>query len=389
MDKQDYKQDNIDIVKLVNVLLKRKWLVIIGTLVVVLISAAVSMILPRVYRSEGFIQFSSGGMDTLSPDIDELRNKHGEQDSTGLHNNMLLNETLLMNELLLMNQVLEGGSLMTKSMSIPDYKKYLPQFTDKRKFQLFLSFLETQQKTGKEKQNFTGSIGNGIEPIYAFNKKDLSDMGQISRDAPNFVVGIKVRNEQSSPQKAQAFVTAFGLFTRDCILYNKLNVYITIQLKKTGAASLDYENDIIRDEFKLNQTGNPTIKENLAFNRRNLQLEELKFDFFSKAKTLLEKEKLGQPLLRQCMELKDKLLGTPGVPEDIVRQVKNELARDFDILRNLCDSIRFMSDPSLPSGSISPNKKLIWVVSFVLALCFFVALAFGIEWWKTNKNRSV
>jgi hypothetical protein len=324
MNEQKSNPNTINLVEVVNVLLKWKWAIILGTLGVLLLSVAISFTLPKVYRSEGFLQLSYTGIDL---DLDKLKTTPGQNDA-------LLNQTLLMNELLLLNQTLEGGGLLTKSMSIPDFKKYYPRFTDSR---LFQRFLKPGEKLG----------GQSLEPVYAYNKKDLNDMGQISKDAPNFVVGVKVRSEQPSPKTAIASVAAYGNYIRDCVLYGKLNDYIFMQLKKSRTNSKSPE-------------------------------EELKYEFFSKTRDALETEEFGENLLHKILEIKDSFFAKTDT---------NELDMDLDNIRNLCKSIRFFSGPSQPSNPVAPRKSLIWAVSFVLGFCFFVVLAFFVEWWKTNKDK--
>ena len=62
MEKQEVyrNSDTIDLVQLVKVLLKRKWLIILGTLAFTLAALVISLVLPKVYLGEGFIGLSSG-----------------------------------------------------------------------------------------------------------------------------------------------------------------------------------------------------------------------------------------------------------------------------------------------------------------------------------------
>ncbi|NIM18008.1 MAG: hypothetical protein GTO45_38935 [Candidatus Aminicenantes bacterium] len=442
MEKQEvyHNSDTIDLVQLVKVLLKRKWLIVLGTLAFTLAALLITLVLPKAYQSEAFIRLSSG-MDIDLEEIREIQKKIRDD----LQNDMLDNNTLQKN--LLLNEALQESSLMMKTVSIPDYKKYESQITNPYKF---LRFIEIMRKAeGKnEYAKYLGEltlnirtsedIAQWLEPVYAYSKKDMSDLGQISKDVKNFVVGAKVQAEQRSPQTARAFVWAMGNFIKDSILYGKLNDYINAQLNKSHSDAKTYENYVIQDEFKLKQLTRKLnhiqdvlkkypqsrqmvnrelfseqysgyrylspvaqivgieshiadIEENLAQNRRNQEIEELRAEFFSRVKEILESKTFGVPLLHQCMKLKDSFFARKNQPgkinDDVARQLANELVKDFDNFRNLNEEMQFLSGPSLPKKPIKPRKILITVISFILGFFIFVFLAFFVEWWENNKNK--
>jgi LPS O-antigen subunit length determinant protein (WzzB/FepE family) len=442
MEKQDaYRSsDTIDLVRLIKVLVKRKWLVILGTLVFTLAALVISLVLPKVYLGEGFIGLSSG----IDIDLEEVREIQ-KKIRDDLQNDLLDNNTLQKN--LLLNEALQDSSLTMKTVSIPDYKKYESQFTNPHKF---LRFIELMGKTGNENEyaKYLGDlkldirtsedIAQWIEPVYAYSKKDMSDLGQISKDVKNFVVGVRMQAEQHSSQTARTFVWALGNFIKDSILYGKLSDYINIQLNKSHSDAKSYENLVIQDEFKLKQltqklnhiqevlkkypqsremvnrelfsvqysgyrylspvaqiVGTEShiadIDENLAQNRRKQQIEELRGEFFTKVKEILESKAFGAPLLRQCMRLKDRFFTKKNLPADIdekvIRLIANEVAKDLENFRNLNEEMQFLAGPSLPKKPIKPRKVLITAISFILGLFIFVFSAFFIEWWENNKNK--
>jgi uncharacterized protein (DUF2267 family) len=397
-------------------------------------------VLPKVYLGEGFIGLSSG----IDIDLEEVREIQ-KKIRDDLQNELLDNNTLQKN--LLLNEALQDSGLTMKTVSIPDYKKYESQFTNPHKF---LRFIEIMRKTGDENEyaKYLGDlkldlrtsedIAQWIEPVYAYSKKDMSDLGQISKDVKNFVVGVKMQAEQRSPQTARAFVRAMGNFIKDSILYGKLNDYINAQLNKSHSDAKTYENLVIQDEFKLKQLTQKLnhirevlkkypqsremvnrglfsvqysgyrylspvaqivgieshiadIEENLAQNRRKQQIEELRGEFFTKVKEILENKTFGTPLLRQCTRLKDRFFTKKNLPEDIdekvTRLIANEVAKDLENFRNLNEEMQFLSGPSLPKKPIKPRKVLITVISFILGFFIFVFLAFFVEWWETNKSK--
>lgn len=442
MEKQEVYRtsDTIDLVQLVKVLLKRKWLIILGTLALTLAAFLITLVLPKAYLSEAFIRLSSG-MDIDLEEIREIQKEIRED----LLEDMLDNNTLQKN--MLLNEALQDSSLMMKTVSIPDYKKYESQITSPHKF---LRYIKTVRKTGSktEYEKYLGDLRLNIrrsedivqwlEPVYAYSKRDMSDLGQIARDVKNFVVGTKVRVEQHSPQTARALARALGNFIKDSILYGKLNDYINVQLNKGHSNAKAYENYVIQDEFKLKQLRRKLnhirevlkkypqsgqmanrelfsvqysgyrylspvaqivgieshiadIEENAALNRRNQKMEELRAEFFSRVKKILESKTFGTPLLAQCMKLKDSFFAGKNLPgeghDDVARQLANELVKDFDNFRNLNEEMQFLSGPSLPKKPVKPRKILITVISFVLGFFIFLFLAFFVEWWETNKSK--
>ncbi|MGE5342440.1 MAG: Wzz/FepE/Etk N-terminal domain-containing protein [Candidatus Omnitrophota bacterium] len=397
--KHDANRDNIDAIKAFRVLRRRMWLIIVGTLICLIAGMILTCTLPKTYRSEGFIPLTHTGFNFDSQKLDQIQNGEPTTDGSPSKTNtrdMLLNETLLMNELLLMNQVLEGGSLMTKSMTIPDYKKYLPRFTDS---QMFSSFVKSAPdrilpKNEKESPTLSGGISRFIEPVYAYTRKDLNDMGQISKDAPNFVVGVKLSGEQSSPAKARAFVTAFGAYINDVIFYGKLNDYITSQFHTSATDFNSFQKEILQTEFKRQQvTGKgetASLTESLALTRRNLLIQQLKYDFFSELNKILEHEPFGYALFQRCMDQLTQLdKNSRGViySADILKQVNNELVMNLKRIQILAESTRFNSGPSTPASPFKPRKLLIPAVFLVVGFLFFLSLAFFLEWLEINKNK--
>lgn len=428
---QNVSNNEIDLVRVIKVLIKKKWLIILGTLLTTLAAVLISLMLPRVYKSDGFFQLSSG----IDIDMDELK-KIQDEIREDLQNNMLSINTLQKN--MLLNEALGDSNLEMKNVSIPSFKKYLSKFTNP---QQFLKFMGSREKSGDEnlkelKASIRSSddIAQWLEPVYAYSKKDMKDLLQSSRDVKNFVLGVRVAGENQTPQKAQLFVSVIGEFIKDSILYGKIKSYIASQLNKNKTEAKKYENYIINDRFKLEQlllkrgriegvlkkypqframTGRELyslensgyrylspaaqlvgiesyiadINENLARNQRNKQLVDLKYNFLSAAKKILDSEIFGGAVLGKCMELKDAFFAKKDSPADVTREAGNDVAIDFDNFVNLKEEMQFISGPTLPARPIKPRKALIVVISFIIAFFIFVVLAFFIDWWKYNRKK--
>ncbi|UCH94050.1 MAG: hypothetical protein JSV88_27805, partial [Candidatus Aminicenantes bacterium] len=217
MEQQKRNPDQIDLVQLVKVLIKRKWVIIGGTLIITLLAVIISILLPRVYKSEGFFQLGRGidlDLEELREIQDEIREDLQEKmvDNQTLQDNMLLNETLQNTEMMMMN------------VSIPDYKKYASRFTN---FQQFLQFVKQKIKNKeagdlrlsniRQSIRTSEALMNLIKPIYAYSKKELKDLAQNTKDFKNFVLGVQLLGEQETPEKAQAAVKLIGEFIKESI----------------------------------------------------------------------------------------------------------------------------------------------------------------------------
>ncbi|MDQ1353220.1 MAG: Wzz protein [Acidobacteriota bacterium] len=435
MEKQNVNNfsEEIDLIQLVKVLVKRKWVLIGGTLAITLAALVICFLLPRSYQSNGFFRLSSG-VDVDLEELKKIQDKIREDFQEKLLDNLTLQNTMLLNE------TLEDTGLMMKTVSIPDYKKYLSQFTNPSQL---MHFMDEKKKNGDKsikalKSIFRASedIEQLIEPVYAFSKKDLKELTQNPKDTKNFVLGVQLTAEGDSPENAQAFTKLIGEFIKDCILYGKLDDYISTQWNKSQTEFKKFENFIIKDEFELEllklkrahieqllktypgakemvsrelyslennghrylspvaqlvgiESHIADIKENLAQNLRNKKSLELKLDFFSKAKDMVTTEKFGRPLLDQLEKLKNSILSEKELPGDVVQQVKNELGIDLDKFMNLNEEMQFISGPTLSHTPVKPKTSLITAISFVLGFVLCVFLVFVLDWWGANKQKIV
>jgi LPS O-antigen subunit length determinant protein (WzzB/FepE family) len=436
MEHQERSRDEIDLVQLVKVLIKRKWIIIGGTIIITLLAILISALLPKVYKSEAFLQLGSG----IDVDLEELREIQDDI-RKDIQDKMMDNRTLQDN--LLLNEALRDTSLMSLNVSIPDYKKYASRFTN---FQQFLQFVNKKIKTNEPgdlrlsdiRQNIQTSedLAQWIEPEYAYSKKEVKDLTQSMKDMKNFVLGVQLLAEQATPKKARALAAAMGEFIKDSILYGKLRDYIDDQLNKGKTKAKKYDNLIINDEFKLRQlTMKRThmeqflkkypqakalqnrelfsiqgsgqrylsplaqivgieshiadIKENLAQNQRKKQVADLKLLFFLEIKKRLNNDLFGEPLLTQCIKLTDTFFDKEDFPGDVIREVRNDLAVDFDNIATFKEVMRFISGPTLSWNAIRPKKVLITAIGFVLGFFLSIFFAFFVDWWLLNKKRII
>ncbi len=430
MEKFTPQNDAIDFVHLLKVLLKRKWFIIGGTLLLSLAAGIIAFFLPKSYTSRGFFQLSIG----TELNLEELKDIQ-QRIKDNLARNFLNPDTVKRSDLV--SEILHETSFMKRNVAIPEYKTFLSQFTNPQRF---IDFLESQKLAPQflasiKNTTFTSEdIEQWITPIYAYSKTDVKELVRYTKDLRNFVMGIIINGEQGTPEQAQQFIKIMGGFIKNSILRDKLTVYIDSELNRCRMDAKKYENLIIEDEFRLKQLKNKRddikkvletypkakginsgelyslansgyrylppvtqlvglesyladIKENLCYNERDRQIFVLKGEFLAQLQQLMEKEKLWEKLLPEMIKLTDSFFIEKTFPPDVVRQVKNESAMDVDGFVALSDIMRFSAEPTLPEFPVKPKKVVILTASMVFAFFFFIFLAFFLEWWKTNKEK--
>lgn len=436
MEHQERSRDEIDLVQLAKVLIKRKWVIIGGTMIITLLAIMISVLLPKVYKSEGFFQLGQG----IDVDLEELREIQDEI-RKDFQEKMVDNQTLQDN--LLINETLQNTELMKMNVSIPDYKKYASRFSNLQRFLQFVKkkienkeFADLELADIRRNIRTSEELGLLIEPEYAFSKKELKDLAQNMKDTKNFVLGVHLFVEQASPGKAWAFAAVLGGFIKDSILYGKLRDYMDDQMNKSKTKAKKYDNLIIKNEFKLRQLAmkrdhmeqllkkypqaktmqnrelfsflgsgerylSPLaqivgieshiadIKENLAQNQRNKQVADLKLLFFLEIKKRLNNNRFGESLLTQCFKLTDTFFDKEDYPGEVVREVRNDLAVDLDNIAAFKEVMRFISGPTRSGKAIRPKKVLITVIGFVLGFFLSIFFAFFVDWWLLNKKRII
>jgi LPS O-antigen subunit length determinant protein (WzzB/FepE family) len=97
----------------------------------------------------------------------------------------------------------------------------------------------------------------------------------------------------------------------------------------------------------------------------------------------------GEPLFTQCIKLTDTFFDKEDFPGDVTREVRNDLAVDFDNIAAFKEVMQFISGPTLPRNPIRPKKVLIAAIGFVLGFFLSVFFAFFVDWWIMNKKRII
>jgi len=228
---EELYDDEIDLNSIFAVLWKRRKLIVFGTLGATLLSIGISLLLPRVYRSEGFYQLGN-------PTKRISENEKSTKKKT--------------------------ASITKKiaSIGVPVllYKSSSTQFFNPNRFQLIAgqdkSFKEEDLKKLAANFRTAEDITKWIKPVYAFAKEDAREFTQLPQDESNSVIGLNLAYEADSPENASSYVSYFGKYIRDCLLYMTLYNYVMDGYNNTISEMNKSENDIMDMKFQLLQNAN-------------------------------------------------------------------------------------------------------------------------------------
>ena len=385
-EKQWAEDDEIDLGAILAALWKRKKLIIFGTLVVTLLAAAASFIIPKTYRSEAFYQIGNGD-----------------------------------------------------GVTIPLYKKSASQFSSPTRFQYYVSrntsFTDQEKQEISKKFTEAKDIQKWISPIYAFSKEDSRQLAQVGKDQNNSVLGLNLAFEARTPEQAAKMVSFFGEYVRDCLMYVTMFNYISGNAINARISLQENENALSAIRFSLEQEQKKMVdiqailrKYPDAANIENRQLVSIQeggahflspltqlvgieskvadlrrevdrlerdreklllvVEFFDLVNVFLNQDgKQGEPLFQRLKAAETELFAKKDLSRDTVREVFNNLNIDrqnFD--RTFYTSYRFVSGPTVPTQHIMPRKSKIVLAAFFLSSFFFLFLALFLNWWQDYKK---
>ncbi|MFA5902860.1 MAG: Wzz/FepE/Etk N-terminal domain-containing protein [Desulfobacula sp.] len=372
-------EDEIDMIYLVRPLWHSRHLIFWGTLVVTIMSILVSFALPKVYRSEGFYQLG---------------------------------------------------------ISITQYKKSRPLFTDPNNFQSAINrgtdfAPEVFQTIGRSEKE----ISEWIRPIYTHAKEDAKEFIQSSVDETNSVLGVKISYQSDTPEKARDFINFIGQYIRNSLLYISMHEYIMNNFSSVNSELIQNENSIINLEFDLLlNTNKITDMKNIltkypdsgkienhqqiliqdggyhylspitqmvgietkmsdqhqkinAFKRQR-ELLVIRQEYFIICKNELDaSQKNGEMLFSMVKSAHDKVFKNKELDKDTVKEVANSLSIDLHNFESaFLNNCRFISGPTLPDDPIAPQKRKIVIITFFLSGIVFVFISLFLTWWKNYRQ---
>ncbi len=428
----DYQNDLVGVLR---TLFKRKWLIVSGVIAFTLLSLVLSIILPKVYRSEGFFQFSDP--------TKEQANAFFSTASGLLESSKLLVLSQLKD--LGMLDILKDLKIETVEtqnffiINIQDFKKYSPTFSN---YQEFLRFVKKNNYLDQNQFEYLRAhIRNSSQfsklsrAIYALSRDDLKEVGQTLQQEKNYVVGVELEMEADQSETAHRFLTVFGEFIRFRILYEKLNEYITSHLNEFKVLTGRYDNYILsnnallqqllkkrdkllslykkypgfskienRQVIELGYTGErylSLLAQIIGVESRIVDLEQLKesfeiekkkgdlyCEFLNEFKKRLDKHQSnGEQVFEEIETMKEDFFKRKKHDAPEIRSINNSISIELGRFNMLFyKSLRFVSGPSLPSSPEWPRKSIFIVFGFFIGSLIFIFTALILEFWSKHKQ---
>jgi len=326
------------------------------------------------------------------------------------------------------------GVLRFAKISLPTYKVYSAVFNDPH---LFLRYLKAHRIiTGNELKEVEGilrtktELDDHIKPIYAFSEKET----RAFEPKEQFIQGVQISWEGASPKMASKMVEALGLFVKDAVEQKMLEMYVTETHKELYRMVNELESKLADLKFSLSQNerklrdikriarefpqaegtaGREVVwvekgghrylppstqmvatqvaisedRLNIRDTERQLKINRLKLELFQAFKGALGDEASIGGLFERLKKVRDDFFKDKDLSRDEVLIVRNEVYSDFARFEHLFrDVIRFISGPTMP-GKAKPSPKMVAAIAFVLALFFFVLLAFFLEFIQRGRKR--
>ena len=406
--------DEIDLSSILAILWKHKKIIIYGTLGATLLSAVVGFLIPPTYRSEGFFQLGNPTKGIIENEKATTKKITPEQ-----------------------------KKIPSIGLPVPFYKSSASQFTNPNHLESIAiqhkSFEQEDLEKIATKFRTPDDINKWIKPVYAFAKEDVREFAQLPQDESNSVIGLNLAYESDSPEKVFIYVSFFGKYIRDCLLYSTLNNYIMEGYSKAISQLNKVENDIINMEFELLQNTNKmkdvqailakypeagkietrqlvvsiqeggdrflapvtqligiesalaTLRRDLAEKEREKEQFAIMAEYFSNSHNELKSTgESGELLFLMLKTIRDDVFKNKDLNKDSVKEVFNKLSIELNTFEFVFFKIsRFLSGPTVPNTHIRPWRTFIVIASCLGSFLFFIFFVFGLNWWKRNKRNII
>jgi len=370
-----------DLINIFRILLKRKWMIIIGTAFFTVMAVIITLLLPKVYKSKAVISLST------------IKKSEQLEPPTG--------------------------------MEIPIYRKYSNTFRNIGLFKEYIKIKENKEEWDLD-ENFFNLY---IKPLYAF------EFGRPGvRTTENSIFGIEIELLGDTPKSAKNKTEFLG----DYILTTILNMQVgnffelisirsqsdIVQLNKTIIA-LDIETRHLKDKEALfenqlmklpglagksdrevvNVNENTekylspqqqlvavkvSIKDNqiqIDRHQRKVRINKLLLSYIEKTSHLFQqnlKYLVNDKLLELLIKAKNEFFS--GEKDEESKLASYILSEQIYYFQKLQGNIyKFISGPILPEKHYKPKRKRIVIATFFLAFFVFVFLAFFMEAWENNR----
>jgi LPS O-antigen subunit length determinant protein (WzzB/FepE family) len=412
----------MDFVNVLRALFKRKWMVIGGIAVVVIIAFLLASLLPKEYNSNGFLQFSDP-----SKENEDMFYSVASQllESSSLAVYAQLKDQGLM-DIFKSFQIDKIEPPQFHVMTTQKFKKYAPSFRNLSGFVTFCKenkyFDEEELESFKALYSGRHQFSKTSREVFALSPIDLKNLAAIRQQAENYVVGVKLNIRAHERNLAQKYGNALGHYIRFSIFNARIDEYVDFQLNEATTLVDRYENYILKNQgllegLKNKQMSLQTIYKKFPnfsrFDNRQLSnrivavetriqdLEQMIAGFKQDKKQsallkdffLLLKTKLTLPRIngKKVFELwtaavagyfKDMNTGNPEV-----RWARNSINIDKNRFHTYYNkTLHMVSAPSLPGGPSWPRRSYFLILGLFIGIIFFVVLVLLLEFWEKHRG---
>jgi LPS O-antigen subunit length determinant protein (WzzB/FepE family) len=411
--------ERVDLAALVGVPWRRRRL--IGVAVIAGTGAALvySLLVPRVYLSDGFYQLGNPQPKTkVLVDTPDGRSDLVKPDASSELANMTL--------------------VGMPGIPIPLFKASATQFSNPNRLQSFAaedaSLTASDRDDVKRAFHTSADINRWIRPVYAYARDDARDFVQSAKE-DNTAIGLDLSFEAHSPEVAARFVGLLGRYVRDCIVYVTLFSYVMDEQSSASAQLRDNENEVLKTQFALQQntirmrdvqailarhpdaarsevrqvvsiqdggqrylspvTQLVGIESAIVDQRRRLALLErnrerlvVRQRYFSSCASEIQKiGEHGEDLLRTMQRVRSQVFTQSELANAPAREALNDLLIDAERFEHaFYTNCRFISGPTVPSRHVRPSRAAIVLSGSLASLVLSVLYAFGSAWWQKNRE---
>ncbi len=365
MGDEKFFKNEIDLIDVFRGLWKRKFFIIGGTLLIILISFVGFEFSPRNFRSKGFLRLSS-------------------EDN---------------------------------KMLIPDYKNYSIFFTNKNNFIKYISDTSGDKDIiSFLEYRFDGkfNLNEIIRPVYAYSPEEVRNFRVNERF--NFVKGVDISLKSENPEKSKKIITYISDFIKNSIIKQMIDDHIAQNISTVEKNIVIYSNRILQTKYKINSLKEKKnkllllakkfpssfqsnivvsvdkggynylppkiqvlgiesqivdLKQSLIVLTDSKEVEEKKLSFFRKMKSRIEKEKLTDDILKNIVSELKSFIDPDQSESYIKRRVYYSISEDIEDLKRM-----YYSDMKLISINTNPVGLDIKRVLFLVALLSFLLLSF-------------
>lgn len=381
MEGNQFQENEDNPAKLVEILIRRKWFIISGTVGAVVLLTVLVFILPDVFRSHAVVSL-------------------GEIDAS-------------------------GGGEFPKGLEIPVFTRYSNVYKNPDLLKEFLKSMGYQ----KEWQIDADFFDAHVAPVYAFDKKSKV------KQTDDSVLGVEIVSLAPGAEEARDDVGILGEYILTTILNDRVRKYLEALKTVSRTAVIRSNNAIISLRFAIENLKQKevlindlistipgigqkadrelvnvdekterylsprqqlvavkmAVKEHeiqIAQNLRTEKINQMLFNYVEKAAAVFKKDNfflIDGNLLKTLMEEKENFFAGKDDDESIV--ASNLLAirfLEFESLRNAGHS--FISGPTLPVKPFKPKRKRLVIAGFFLAFFIFIFLSFLLEKWNDYKT---